>query len=213
MIGPSLLWAFGMRGGLLTNAPDPDAMADHLCSAFEIDAGGGAIDSLNRWAERQLLTGPDENDPDVLLAGYDPNKWRDMLEHRAQYERDLVQELDADPRYRQGRLRDVVNAREMSNELMSMLNNTAAEINSSIPDLLEIQVPPRREDRAKLRDISDRMPSTRVAVSMKTGYHKDKRHTWTQNDIKRHRRTRHSSPVLRRGIHRRSRPEWGRKQP
>ena len=183
LIGPSLLWAFGMRGGLLTNAPDPDAMADHLCRAFGIRPGGGAMDSLNRWAERQLLTGPDENDPDVLRAGYDPNKWRDMLEHRAQYERDLVQELDADPRYRQGRLRDVVNAREMSNELMSMLNNTAAEVNSSIPDLLEIQDPPSREDRAKLRDISDRMPSTRVAVSLKTGYHKDNRHTWTQNDI------------------------------
>jgi hypothetical protein len=38
-------------------------------------------------------------------------------------------------------------------------------------------------DRSKLRSFTDRMPSTRVAVSLKAAYHKDNRHQWTTNDI------------------------------
>ena len=38
-------------------------------------------------------------------------------------------------------------------------------------------------DRDELRDFSDRMPSTRVAVSLKERYHRDSRHEWTPNDI------------------------------
>jgi hypothetical protein len=184
LIGPSLLWAFGRRGGLLTNAPGPDALAEHLCRALGIEPGADAIDSLNRWAERQLLTGPeDESDPELLSSGYDPDKWRDMLEHRAEFERDLVQQLDADPRLRQGRLRDVVNAREMANELEEVLGRPAAAMNTSIGKLLQVEDLSEQEQRAKFRDFADRMPSTRVAVSLKAAYHKDNRHVWTQNDI------------------------------
>ena len=184
LIGPSLLWAFGERRAPLTGVPDPNAPAQRLCHAFGIDPGDDAMASFKHWAERQLLTGPeDENDPELLGAGYNPQKWRDMLEHRAQYERDLVQQLDADPRLRQGRLRDLVNARELSNELIDVLTSATAAMNTSIGKLPGIPDLSDKEGRTKLRDFTDRMPSTRVAVSLKTGYHKDNRHTWTQNDI------------------------------
>jgi hypothetical protein len=177
LVGPSLLWSFGKRGGLVTNAPDPDVAAKQICEAMGIDPGADAAASLERWAERQLLTGPDDhNDPDLVSAGYTIQGWRDILEKRAEQERYLVGQLDADRKWRQGRLRDVINARETCIELKDVLDRATSAMDKSFVDLLE-------GDRAKLRDFNDRMPSTRVAVSIKAAYHTDNRHPWTSNDI------------------------------
>jgi hypothetical protein len=177
LIGPSLLRAFGKKGGLEIHAPDPDAGAAQACQALGIDPGADAAASLERWAERELLTGPeDHNDPDLVSAGYTLQAWRDILEKRAEHERYLVWQLDADPKMRQGRLRDVINAREMDIELGAVLAKVTTAMNTSIGKLLDY-------DRAKLRDFCDGMPSTRVAVSLKERYHRDSRHDWTANDI------------------------------
>lgn len=74
LIGPSLLWAFGRQGGLVTNAPDPDALATHICEEMGIDPGAEPMATLNRWAERELLAGPDDEDPDVRASGFDPQR-------------------------------------------------------------------------------------------------------------------------------------------
>ena len=87
-----------------------------------------------------------------------------------------MEQLDLDPKMRQGRLRDVINARELQIELGEVLARATTAMRTSIGVLLEY-------DRAKLRDFCDRMPSTRVAVSLKAAYHKDNRHVWTSNDI------------------------------
>jgi hypothetical protein len=168
LLGPSVLWAFGKRGGLVTNAPDPDALAKHICDQMGIDPGAEPMAALNLWAERELLAGPDDEDPDPVASGYDPQKWRDMLEKRAEQERYLVGQLDSDPKFRQGRLRDVVNARELDIELGDKLAQMTTAMKTSIGQLLD-------HDRAKLRNFTDRMPSTRVAVSLKAAYHKDNR--------------------------------------
>jgi hypothetical protein len=177
LIGQSLLWGFGKRGGLVTNAPDPDALAKHICNQMGIDPGAEPMASLNRWAERELLAGPDdEADPGLLAAGYNSQVWRDIVEKRAEQERYLVGQLDLEPRYRQGRLRDVVNARELEIELGEKLAYMTMAMKTSIGELLE-------HDRVKLRDFTDRMPSTRVSVTLKAAYHKDNKHEWTTNDI------------------------------
>jgi hypothetical protein len=133
LVGPSLLWSFGKRGGLVTNTPDPDAAATHICGALGIDPGDNAWVSLERWAERQLLTGPDDHDdPALSAAGYDAAGWRNILEKRAEQERYLVQQLDADPKPRQGRLRDVINAREMSIELIDVITKVTMAMGTSI---------------------------------------------------------------------------------
>jgi hypothetical protein len=51
----------------------------------------------------------------------------------------------------------------------------SAEMNITLDQVLT--------DRGKLREFCDRMPSTRVAASLKAGYHRDGRHVWTSNDI------------------------------
>lgn len=177
LIGQSVLWGFGKQGGLVTNAPDPDAMAKHACEQMGIEPGAEPMATLNRWAERELLAGPeDEADPELLAAGYNPRVWRDVQEKRAEQERYLVGQLDIDPKYRQGRLRDVVNARELEIELGDKLNQMTTAMNTSIGKLLAYE-------RTNLRDFADRMPSTRVAVTMKAAYHKNNKHDWTTNDI------------------------------
>lgn len=40
-----------------------------------------------------------------------------------------------------------------------------------------------REDRERMRAFAEGMPSSRVAISLKTRYHRDGRHQWTTNDI------------------------------
>jgi hypothetical protein len=177
LIGESLLWGFGKKGGLVTNAPNPNAMAKHICERMGIESGAEPMGALNRWAERELLAGPDdETDPELLAAGYDPQVWRDMVEKRAEQERYLVGQLDIEPRYRKGRLRDVINARELEIELGDKLAEMTSAMKTSIGKLLEY-------DRTKLRDFTDRMPSTRVAVTLKAAYHKNNKHDWTTNDI------------------------------
>jgi hypothetical protein len=177
LVGPSLLWSFGMRGGLVTNVPDPDAAAKQICDGMGIDPGDDAWTSLERWAERELLTGPENHDdPDLVKAGYNLDKWRDTLQKRAQQEQQLATALDADPKMRKGRLRDVVNCNEMCTELIDMVTKMTMAMGTSIGALLD-------NDRGKLRDFSDGMPSTRVAASLKTIYHKNRQHVWTSRDI------------------------------
>jgi hypothetical protein len=177
LIGPSLLRAFGRRGGLKIYGPNPAAAAAQACQTLGIDPGTDAIASLERWAERQLLTGPDDhNDPALASAGYDLEGWRKTLKNRAEQERQLVAELDGDPEFRRGRLRDLINAWETRIELKGVLDEITAALNISFVDLLE-------RDRSKARDFNDGMPSTRVAVSLRERYHRDGRHEWTCNDI------------------------------
>lgn len=180
LIGPSLLWSFGKRGGLVMDGLDPSdpaEMAKHICEQMGIDMGTDPMVSLNLWTERELLTGPDDHeDPGLLASGYDRQKWRDTVEKRVEQERYLVGQLDLDTKFRKGRLRDVVNARELNIELGEMLAAITTPMKTSIGQLLD-------HDRAKMRDFTDRMPSTRVAVSLKAAYHKDNRHEWTTNDI------------------------------
>lgn len=99
-----------------------------------------------------------------------------MLDGRARQEQALVEELDKEPRFRQGRLRDVVNARELNIELGDVVTRAAMAMNTSIGQLVD-------HDRTRLRAFTDCMPSTRVAVTLKAAYHKNNQHTWTTNDI------------------------------
>jgi hypothetical protein len=177
LIGPSLLWSLGTRGGLVTNVPDPDAAAKQICEGLGINPGDDAWASLERWAERELLTGPENHeDPGLVNAGYSLDKWRDMLKQRAQQEQQLATALDADPKLRQGRPRDMVSFNELCTELIDLLTKVTMAMGTSIKALLD-------NDRGKLRDFSDGMPSTRVAVSLKTIYHKNRQHVWKPNDI------------------------------
>jgi hypothetical protein len=178
LIGDSVLWAFGMRGGLTIQDDAQEAeqrLRDRLGNEFFDQMVAG----FNRDAERMLLTGPDEQDKAELRKhGYAPERPYHHQEKRAQQERGQAAILDANPEYRGEKLRDLMNARETLIEFNEILANGIYERNTTLEELFGAG-----ENVGKARDFNDAIPSIRVAVSLKTHYHRDGRHQWTSNDI------------------------------
>ncbi len=128
--------------------------------------------------ERGLLAGPPDEDVEILRAehGYAPEVARASGESRLAFEQDLSEKLSVNERWRRGRLRDVVSAREFTHEWLDLFNRINRE---------------RVESGCKDFDVSDAemigligaMPHSQVAISLKTRYHRNARHRWTANDI------------------------------
>ena len=98
-----------------------------------------------------------------------------LVESNALFEEDLVGLLNRNPRWRRGRIRDVVAARHMAYEINEILYK----------GLRERRVPLERlaPDIEGVRKVFDSMPSFDVTVTLKTEYHRDPNHSWTPNDV------------------------------
>lgn len=177
LLGTSVGWAFGMRGGLTIR----DADGNDGTSTMRETVGNQEFDRImaeaNLTLERGMLAGPpDEELPALRAMGYAPEKAHETTEQRAQQERDLAARLDADDRWRRGRLHDVIGASELIHEWSNQITHAVLARGITIGEVI-------REDRALVRAFADGMPSTRVAISLKTRYHRDGRHQWTANDV------------------------------
>jgi len=81
-----------------------------------------------------------------------------------------------DPKWRRGRLRDVIAAREIVHEWGNLFARLRVErLKSGLPAF-----DPSDEE---MRTFLGSMPHMQVAISVKTRYHKNPRHKWTPNDI------------------------------
>jgi len=89
-----------------------------------------------------------------------------VTERRAQQERDLSARLDKEDRWRRGRLRDVVSASELTHEWGSQVTRATIARGTTIGQMV-------REDRERMWAFAEGMPSSRVAISLKTRYHRD----------------------------------------
>lgn len=177
LIGHSVLWAFGMRGGLTIRSDEGQAAEQRLRYRLGTQRFDRMMAHFNREAERALLAGPEEDDEAELRQhGYAPERPHLNQERRAEQEQQQAQILGDNPEWRRGRLRDVIGAREMLIELNEVIANAIASRNIALSDLMGLDV-------NEARDFTDGMPSTRVAVTLKTYYHRDGRHEWTSNDI------------------------------
>jgi hypothetical protein len=177
LLGPTFGWAFGMRGGITIRDADGN---DSTASMREM-VGDREFERImaeaNLTLERGMLAGPpDEELPTLRAMGYAPEKTHEMTEHRAQQERDLAARLDADDKWRRGRLRDVIGASELSHEWIDQITRATLARGTNLGEVV-------RQDRALMRAFADGMPSSRVAISLKTRYHRDGQHQWTANDI------------------------------
>lgn len=177
LLGASFGWAFGMRGGLTIR----DAEGNDSTASMREMMGDREFDRIMAEAsltlERGMLAGPpDEELPALQAMGYAPEKAHEMTEQRAQQERDLAARLDADDRWRRGRLRDVIGASELTHEWMNLITRAVLARGTSLGEVV-------REDRVLMRAFADGMPSSRVAITLKTRYHRNGRHQWTVNDI------------------------------
>lgn len=183
LIGLSALWAFGMRGGLIL---DGEGSAQEAEQRLRYRLGDEKFERMmahfNQEAEHALLTGPDEDTKAELRRdGYAPELPYQQHEQRAQQERAHTAVLDQNPELRRGQLRDFLSMEEVVIDLNEIIARELAVRNVTKAEFLALLGD--GEDHSKARAFTDGMPSTRVAISLKEYYHRDRQHNWTSNDI------------------------------
>lgn len=174
-VGPAL----GVKGGLRLR---DRASGDDVTQTARQQSPDGPEEFDRRLAEaerkfeRAVLQGPgDEDVPTLKLDGWDPLAARRVAEERADQEREQAVRLDADSRWRRGRLRDVVSARYLFIELNEMLTEALGVRDLELEDVCA--------DTESARRLVDSMPSSDVSVSLITAVHRNPQTRWTANDI------------------------------
>lgn len=178
LVRPTFGQAFGWVGGMkIRNSAGGDGS-----DAVRAQITDAEFDKLmaraNYEMERRMLRGPSDKDLDVLRAdpSFQPELAIEGQKQRVQWELDTERLLNEHPKWRRGRLRDLISAREIAHEWMDMYTRMRIDrIKAGMPDF----DPPDDE----LRSFMGSMPHTQVAISVKTRYHKNPLHKWTVNDI------------------------------
>jgi hypothetical protein len=170
--------AFGMVGGFrIRSADGSDVTAEARASFAD---GPEEFDRLVAEAElglqRDVLDGPAPHEEEQMRTlGWKPHGGSEVAEQRARQELEQVERFDADPRWRRGRIRDVVASREVIIELFQTLEEALSDRGVDFTDVFPTADATRRN--------FDAMPSFDVAVTLKAAYHRDTSHRWTTNDI------------------------------
>jgi hypothetical protein len=178
LLGNGAIQAFGMRGGLrIRDREGQDVTEDARARWPE---GPEAFDTWQREAERRLnravLAGPQEDERQELQeAGWRPEKVMEVGEKRAQQENDQAKLLSEEPRWRRGRLRDVVAARYLALEIEGPLNEESTRRGLDFPALFP--------DPDAARQFTDSMPSADVWITLLTAGHRNPEAPWTVNDV------------------------------
>jgi hypothetical protein len=125
---------------------------------------------------RHVLDGPtQQEESDMRAFGWDPRAAFDVAQNRARQEIEQVARFNADPRWRRGRIRDVIAAREVAIELWQHFAQGLQDRGAMVEDVFP--------DPADTVRAWDSLPSFDVAVTIKAAYHRDPNHVWRPNDI------------------------------
>jgi len=170
--------AFGKVGGFTVRAADGEDVTARVRSTHP--GGPVAFDKLLMQAElelnRSVIEGPSpDEEHEMRERGWDPTPSFEIAARRAAQEIEQATRFDRDPRWRRGRIRDVVAAREVMIEINEALSRGISERGATFQAIFPGLVDARRA--------CDSMPSFDVAISLKTAYHRDPMHRWTPNDI------------------------------
>jgi hypothetical protein len=171
--------AFGIVGGFKVRSTSSGEDITAAVRSAHAD-GPAAFDSLFSNAElelnRKVIAGPaPDEEPELRKRGWNPASTFEIAGRRAAQEIEQVSRFDQDPRWRQGRIRDVVAAREVEIEIYDALSRGLSLRGTTLAATF-----PGIDDT---RRAFDSMPSFDVAVTLKTAYHRDPLHRWTPNDI------------------------------
>lgn len=125
---------------------------------------------------REIIEGPRPSQRNEFRKlGWDPHRTFKAVEQAALEEAGQVARFNQYPRWRRGRIRDVIAAREIAHEINVVLAKALHDRGMSLKDLAP--------DIEGHRKMFDAMPSFDVWVTMKAEYHRDPNHQWTRNDI------------------------------
>lgn len=174
LVGWGVGHAFGRRGRLqIVGAPDAMEEARRRL-------GPDGLDELLRGAEltfeRMVLAGPrDAEEAKTLRArGWQPDAAARIAKERAAEEAKQAGRFDADSRWRRGRTRDVISARELIIELEALNESLATRGERAKASL---------SGRSQMEALVHLMPSLEVAIELKTAYHRNANTKWDSNAI------------------------------
>ena len=175
LVGRGVRHCLGLQSGFKIVGPSGDE-TDRVRQRLGAKAFDDFVADLNVRFERSLLRGPtDEEARDLRARGWNPEGAMAIAQKRADEERKLRLRLDSESHWRRGPLRDVVAARELLTEFKSMLPRSLQERSLVQSDLFH--------DAQSTRAFVRGMPSTEVAVELKTAWHRNRDKHWTVNDI------------------------------
>jgi len=175
---PLVGFGFGRSFGIAGTFKIVDSGGVDVTDSMRTLLGSSKIDGIILEGERRMLIGPTDTDAVMLAANpqYRPEVFRKGMESRVAWEMDTRDKLNTDAKWRSGRLRDFVTAREVANEWIDlMIDVLGKRLSDGLPGL----------DFAseQMRHVITAMPQTQVAISVKTFYHHDAQRAWTVNDI------------------------------
>jgi len=169
LLGRGVFWAFG-RVGLRIRDGGRD-----VTEQFREEWPEG-FERMFRHSEHRFLAGPaDDQLADMRARGWQPDAAFRVAEDRAKEEREQAGRFDADDRWRRGRIRDVILARELLIELRDMFIEALAARSLDI-GLFQF-------DRERARCLVRSMPSSEVSTELKVAAHRNPQTKWTSNDI------------------------------
>lgn len=178
LLGRGVLRALGRRGGLRIRSATGEDVTEEV--RLRYPGGPDTFDRM-RWdserlLDRSVLRGPtDAEAPALRKQGWNPTVARLHAERRAQQEREFAARLEADPRWRRGRLRDAVAARYVALESEPIFEEAQRDANVRLAGVAtEIEI---------ARSFTDSMPSADVRISLLTAAHRNPQTRWSSNDI------------------------------
>ncbi len=176
LIGRGVQHAFGLQSGLKIIGPSGDE-TDSVRERIGAKVFDDFVAQANVDMERSILRGPTYSNEvkNKVARGWNPEAVIQVAERRAAQERDLTVQLDGEERWRRGRLRDVVSARELVIEFQNILPRALEERGLVLRDIIS--------DPQSARAFVRAMPSTEVSIELKTAWHRNGAKVWTANDI------------------------------
>lgn len=177
LLGRGVLQAFGIRGGLRVASP----MGDVTDTARQAWPGGPtAFDAWRETAERELdrsaLRGPtDEEAPRLRALGWDPTAARSDAVQIARQEQEQAERFATDPRWRRGRIRDVIAARYLIIDAQAALGEVLSAHDLALTSIIG--------DPSSARRFIDSMPSADVRISLLVAAHRNPETRWKPNDV------------------------------
>lgn len=179
LLGRGVLQAFGMHGGIRVR----DREGNDVTARARLEAPVGPrefdrrLEEAQRTLDRGVIHGPadDDEERDLRDLGWDPSVAHASAVQRAQQERDQAMRLSADPRWRRGRLRDVVAARYLALEIEEIRESALAAHRLRLSDLLP--------DVIQVRRFMDSMRTADVWITLCTAKHRNADSVWKPNDI------------------------------
>ncbi|MEU4243978.1 hypothetical protein [Actinoplanes sp. NPDC026619] len=178
LVRPTFGQAFGWVGGMKIRNSDGTDGSDAVRAQMTDADFDKLMARMHYEMERGMLRGPSDEDLEGLRADpkFKPQVAIDSEKQRVEFELETERLLKERPRWRRGRLRDFIGAREILHEWLDIFTRLRM-------DRREAGMPDFDASEHEMRSLMGAMPHTQVAISLKTRYHKDPLHKWTVNDI------------------------------